>query len=237
LRAAYRERQDRLKDLQRLYRIRLRQAILAARQVRRATAAPDLVASEQRHAITQLRTLDRHHLNQVQAVHAEFGERIQPAESPSLADNIAEIEKAAADCQTILITGGNVVVLLNRLRLFVADNLFASRHIVAWSAGAMVLSDLIVLYHDRTPQGRRDPEVLGEGAGVLPGYVFLPDATHRLKSKDRVRIGVFRERFSPARCVTLNSGSVIQFDGTALRDAEAAGCLMPDGRIARLRAS
>ncbi len=235
--AAYRERQDRLKDLQRLYRIRLRHSMLAARLVRRADAAADLVATEQRHAVSQLRALDRHHLNRVQAIQRECDERIHTLNSSLLAEHIAAIETAATDCQTILITGGNVVVLLNRLQLYDISRLFQTRHIVCWSAGAMVLSDLIVLYHDHMPQGRRDPEVLGEGSGVLPGYVFLPDATRRLKGKDRVRVGVFRERFAPARCVTLNSGAAIRFADQKLVAAEAAGSLMPDGRVARLRGS
>lgn len=237
LEAAYRQRQDRLKDQQLLYRIRLRQAMLAARQIRRAAAQPDLVATEQRHAISQLRALDRHHLARVRAIQGEFDEQLQAMSLPRLAEHVAAIETAAADCQSVLITGGNVVVLLNRLKLFNADSLLSTRNIVAWSAGAMVLSDQIVLYHDRMPQGRRDPEVLGEGAGILPGYIFLPDATRRLKARDQVRIGVFRERFAPARCVTLDSGSVLHFENTEVHAAEAAGCLMPDGRIARLRAS
>ena len=39
----------------------------------------------------------------------------------------------------LIITGGNLPVLLNRLRLFGLPRLLAGRTVVGWSAGAMVL--------------------------------------------------------------------------------------------------
>ena len=108
-------------------------------------------------------------------------------------------------------------------------------HLVAWSAGAMVLSDLIVLFHDRAPQGRRDPEVLAPGCGVLPGYLFLPDATRRLRLNDRVRVDLFSRRFAPGVCVTLDSGSVLQFSDNRLDDATQARRLQNGGHLAAVR--
>ncbi len=63
---AYRERQDCLQEQQRLYRQRLRQLALAARQTLRAEADPGMLAAEQRHAIAQQRALDRHHLKRTE---------------------------------------------------------------------------------------------------------------------------------------------------------------------------
>jgi len=233
--AAYRERQDRLVELQRLYRLRLRQALLAARNVRRSRAPADLVAGEERHAISQLRALDRHHLTRTASLFDEF-EQIRAA-SESVAEHCEAIATAIADCETVIITGGHVLVLLNRLELFGLAPLLRHRHIVAWSAGAMVLSDRVVLFHDETPQGRRDPELLGAGLGLLPGYVFLPDARRRLRQKDVVRIGVFNRRFSPARCLTLNSGALLHLDDGAIREASEVGYLGPRGTIRALAAS
>ncbi len=235
LQEAHRERQDQLKELQRLYRMRLRQLMIAARQLRRSGANAEVVAVEERHAISQLRSLDRHHLGRVEAIHRAFDNRLDVSISAPLAENVAAIRKILDDCPTVLITGGNVIVLLNRLRLFGVDRLLSGKHLIAWSAGAMVLSDLIVLYHDRTPQGRRDAEVFNTGAGVLPGYVLLPDARRRLKENDAVRVSLFCNRFAPATSVTLDSGSVFHFEGSDIRNALDVRRLTSNGRLSRVR--
>lgn len=235
LQNAYRERQVQLMDLQRLYRLRLRQLMLAARQLRRSDASPDLVAGEERHAISQVRALDRHHLGRIESINAAFNDDINVNNSAALAAQVADIQKTLDACPTVLITGGNVIVLLNRLRLFGVDRLLSNKHIIAWSAGAMVLSDLIVLYHDKTPQGRRDPEVFSAGAGTLPGYVFLPDAERRLRINDAIRVGLFARRFAPATSVTLDSGSVLQFSGTRFERVEGARTLSRRGKLTKVR--
>lgn len=236
LQSAYRERQELLKDLQRLYRVRLRQLMAAARQLQKTDADAGLMAAEQRHAISQLRALDRHHYNRVEAIHALFDDAISPGSSEVLAENQEAIEKVLQGCETILITGGNVVVLLNRLRLFSMSGHLAARNLIAWSAGAMVLAEKIVLYHDRLPQGRRDPEVLGHGTGVLPGYIFLPDSRRRLRSKDAVRIELFCRRFAPTTTLTLDSGAMLQFESQKLLAADGVKRLSRSGRPIRIRA-
>jgi uncharacterized membrane protein len=235
LSTAYRQRQDRLQELQRLYRQRLRQLTIAARQVRRADAPADLVAAEYRHAIAQLRALDRHHLHRIESVYAEFAGPVSAANSALLAGHIAAIEERIARCETVVLTGGNVMVLLNRLQLFGMRSLLASRHLVAWSAGAMVLSDRVVLFHDSKSLGRRDAELLGAGMGIVPGYVLLPDATRRLQGRDTLRVSLFSGRFSPAQCVTLDSGACLRFEGQAVAAAQRIDCLTSRGGITRLR--
>lgn len=237
LSAAYRARQEQLKELQRLYRSRLRQLMIAAREMQLAEADSDLTMVEQRHAITQLRALDRHHLDRVESIHAKFDGDISTASSTPLAEHTAAVADALAGCETVIITGGNVVVLMNRLRMFGVHRLLSGRNIVAWSAGAMVLSDLIVLYHDHMPQGRRDAEVLGAGAGVLPGYVFLPDAGRRLKDRDPVRVRLFSRRFAPAVSATLDNGTVLQFEGTEVRSVENSRRLARGGGLVMIRSA
>lgn len=234
---AYRRRQDRVVELQHLYQLRLRRLTMAAREIMRSDSDKDLVAAESRHAISQLRALDRHHLNQVQSIIAEFETEFSPLSSELLAEHKADIEKVLATCPTILLTGGNVIVLLNRLRLFGAHRLLGKHHLIAWSAGAMVLGDLIVLYHDRTPQGRRDPEVLASGCCVLPSYAFFPDANRRLRLNDSIRVDLMSRRFSPGVCVTLDSGSQLLFDENRIGAGTTARQLRQGGRIERLRAA
>mgnify|MGYP003676439492 CR=1 FL=1 len=234
LRTAYRARQDQLQELQQLYRTRLRQSMIAARKMRRIEGSSPLLAIERQHATEQLRDLDAHHSSRIQAIFDEYAHEIIESSSALLKQHRDEIENAMAGCSTVLITGGNVLVLLNRLQLFEMQSHLASRHLVAWSAGAMVLSDTIVLYHDRTPLGRRDPEVLGPGLGIIPNLIFLPDAKKRLQDKDRARVGIFSDRFAPGDCITLNNGSLFHFDEKNVHRVENAHRLSSEGDIQEL---
>lgn len=231
---AYRQRQESLKELQRLYRLRLRHLTMAARRTLRAEGNPDLLLPEQRHAIAQLRALDRHHLNRVRGILAEFSARFNSTQYGPIAEQTGEIAAIIKDCSAVLITGGNVVVTLNRLLLFGVAPYLRASNIVAWSAGAMALSDNIVLFHDRLPQGRRDAEILGPGLGELPGYVFLPDAKHRIREKDTARTGAFCRRFSPDTCVTLDSGTSLTFSGSDLVAAHDARRITSRGGFAKV---
>lgn len=232
LHEAYRKRQESLKELQRLYGRRLRHLTVAARSMLRAEGDPALLLPEQRHAISQLRALDRHHLNRVRSILNEFGQRFDSSLYGAIAEQRAQIAEIIDDAQAVLITGGNVVVTLNRLLLFGVAPLLREKDIVAWSAGAMVLSDNIVLFHDRLPQGRRDAEILGPGICELPGYVILPDAKHRIRENDRARSGAFCRRFSPDTCITLDSGSVLRFEGSKLVQAESVRRITSRGGFA-----
>lgn len=232
---AYRLRQDRLQELQRLYGLRLRRAMAAAREMLRSTADPSLADAEQRHAIAQLRALDRHHLRRMQSIYADFDDAFDTARHAALARHHAEIQAQLAGVETVLITGGNVAVLLNRLHLFDLGPLLAGKHVVAWSAGAMALTDCVVLYHDNAPQGRRNPEVFGHGLGLVPRQVLLPDARHRLKTGDRIRLALTSRRFAPAECVTLDSGNLLALDDGRVVCVEGARRIAASGRLRRVK--
>lgn len=231
LRDLYRRRQDRLQSLQRMHRIRLKQATLAARQLLRAEGDARILRHEQRHAIAQLRTLDRHHVLSITAIHREFDDRLRSDPPAMLVQQQKEIARTLAETDVVVITGGNVAVLLNRLRLFGLDELLAGKTIVAWSAGAMALTKLVVLFHDRTPLGNRDAEILEVGLGFVPGVVVLPNATHRLRLNDRVRVGLFSRRFAPAKCLTLDSGAMLQHRDGKLVAVDGARRLLRSGSV------
>ncbi len=235
LHEAYRLRQDHLKEQQRLYRMRLRQLMIAARATLRAEGETSVIAAERRHAISQLRALDQHHLRQVGKIHTRFDNACNVESNARLADATAAVEAQFSQFDTVLITGGNVVVLMNRLRLFGLHRLLHDKQIVAWSGGAMVLCDRIVLFHDKLPQGRRDAEIMSEGLGILPRLVLLPNPSDRLRTRDLPRISLFDRRFSPAICVTLDSGSSLLFEGETLRACEAAKRMTRNGKLKRLR--
>ena len=92
---------------------------------------------------------------------------------------------------------------------------------IAWSAGAMALTDRIVLFGDRSPQGPGHPEVYGSGLSVLRDVVLLPHARARMLLDDTPRMAVFARRFAPARCVLLDSGTRIELDGARLAPTAA----------------
>ena len=231
----YRERQNGLMELQRLYRIRLRQSMIAARRLLREEGDTLTLRHEQRHALSQLRALDRHHLQRINAIHAEFSAEFAELTTPVLEQHRAEIAAQLADCDTVLLTGGNVTVLLNRLRLFNIGPLLENKSIVAWSAGAMALSDRIILFHDNTAEGNRDAELIDAGLGIINKVVFLPDAKHRLKLADKIRTAIFCRRFAPASCMTLDSGSLLRFDQGRVSSAEGVRRLSRSGNLRKVR--
>lgn len=235
LRSAYRLRQDQLIAQQRMYGLRLRQLTIAAREILRIEGDTTAVAEERRHAISQLRALDRHHLRQTRKIYARFDKVFSVSNNQLLAESVAKLEEDLASCQTVLITGGNVVVLMNRLRLFGFDSLLKDKNIVGWSAGAMVLCDRIVLFHDRMPQGRRDPEVMCAGLGIVSDTVLLPDARFRLRKNEPVRSSLFSRRFSPATCLTLDSGSLLRVDGDKVTRSESVRHVSREGKFVRVR--
>jgi len=219
LRALQRERQDKLQELQELYRLRLGPTITAARKLMRATTQPELLRLEQRAAIAQLRALDRHHLRRIQSIHHEFDTRRAQLHVPAATAEREAVQRQLAAAALVLITGGHVAVLLNRMRLFRLAEELARKPLIAWSAGAMALSERIVLFHHNAPQGRRDAELLDAGLGIVRGRVFLPHAKTRLDWSNRKRLALFSRRFAPSVCCTLDEGSLLQLEDERLVSA------------------
>jgi len=87
----------------------------------------------------------------------------------------------------------------------------------------MALTDRIVLFNDRAPQGPGHPEVYGSGLSVLRHVVALPHAGARLRLGDTPRMAVFARRFAPACCVLLENGTRI--------DADSDGGCPPGTRV------
>ena len=235
LRALQRERQDQLLELQRLYRMRLTPAMQAARNLLRDQGRPDLLRLEQRAAICQVRALDRHHVTRIAAIHHEFDVRRADLDIPTAAAQRDEVLEKVANAGLILIAGGHVAVLLNRMRLFrLSDNLL-NKPVIAWSAGAMVLGERIVLFHDDAPQGERDAEVLDAGLGIVHKLIPLPHAKSRLDWSSRTRMALFSRRFAPAACCTLDSGSMIRLESGRIVSAVASSVMTRSGHRKELR--
>ncbi|MEM6731728.1 MAG: hypothetical protein AAF658_09235 [Myxococcota bacterium] len=237
LRQLYRERQDQLMELQRLYRTRLKALSTSARRILRAQGNPELVGPEQRHAIAQIRALDRHHLRRAETIQETFERTIREAGGEALNRHVEEIAATLKRHRSLVIGGGNVLILQNRMRLFAVHRMMRQHALVAWSAGAMVLADRVVLFHDNTPEGRRDAELVGAGFGTMPGFVFFPDTDRRLRTGDVSRVGLLSRRFAPDLCVALNCGTVFEHDGQRVIRSSELHRLRNDGVFEELHAA
>jgi peptidase E len=230
LHALQRERQDQLLELQRLYRVRLTSAMIAARKLLREKGESDLLRLEQRAAISQVRALDRHHLQRISKIHRNFDTRRAKLLIPSAGSLLQTMHNKVAGAGLVLIAGGHVAVLINRIRLFRLGDVLAQKPIIAWSAGAMVLGERIVLFHDDAPQGKRDAEVLDAGLGIVKNVIPLPHAKSRLDWSNRNRMALFSRRFSPAKCCTLDSGSMIRLENNRMTCANLSSVITRTGR-------
>jgi peptidase S51-like protein len=235
LAVAYRQRQGRLRELQDLYRLRLTHAKDAMRELMPSEGDPELVRSAQRGALRALRALDREHLLTIEREHASFRRRLRPQQRASVVPHIRELRELIEPAAAVLVAGGHVAVLANRLRLFDLQRLLAGKTLIAWSAGAMALSDCIVLFHDHPPQGAGNAEVFDSGLGLLKGVVALPHAQTRIALHEAERVAMFARRFAPARCVTLDHGSLLHWHDGRLIGSSSTWRLTRGGALDEVR--
>ncbi len=231
-----RTRQDTLRRLQEIYRRRLGHLMLAARELMSTEGDPELLESERESAIEAVRALDRHHLGRVAAVHAAFRDRARPQERSSIERARDELVEQIAGADAVLIAGGHVAVLLNRLTQFDLGPLLRGKPVLAWSAGAMVASEKVVLFHDRPPQGSGNAEVLDRGLGLCRGVLPLPHARARLDLDDPIRVGLLSRRFAELRAMPLEEGTRIDYQPAALHPRSAAQVLHENGEVEEVQA-
>jgi hypothetical protein len=234
LRAGVRWRTERLREVQELYRIRVAHALEAARELFRREPRPngaDLLAAERAGAIETLRALDDEHERLTGAVREEFVARWKPLERPAVVRQRAEVAALLADVPAVCVAGGHVAVLLDVLRLFDFPRLIEKRRLAVWSAGAMALSERVVLFHDNPPQGQGSAEVLEAGLGVVRGLLPLPHASHRLELDEPRRVSLFALRFRPLLCIPLDGKSRLSWDGRGWRGLAGTQKLTEEGAL------
>ena len=229
LAAAHRERQDLLRHLQDIYRIRLEHAFMAERDVA-AYDAPAAIRDEVAAAsVEAIRALDSWHIGHCNSVRADFEQRMNVDTRPEVLRHRAELASLLKGVAAVAIAGGHVALLLNRLQIFGMDELIGDRPVFAWSAGAMAISERIVLFHDDPPEGRVAREVLDTGLGRATGVVVLPEPERRLDLKASERTGVMARRFAPSRCLAFPSRAFAIFQGGHCTETEGVVELAIDG--------
>jgi hypothetical protein len=202
-----------LDELQELYALQVERAGQTMDAIRRTATRPRTRDGALADAEAALRVLDERHLDRVAAIRADFEAAWRPGEREPVARHRGQVGAELDRAGVLVLTGGHVGVLLHVLRLFAVA---PPADVLAWSAGAMALTDRVVLFTD----GRA--EAYASGLGLVPDTVLLPHARRRLPVDDPVRLGALARRFAPARCVVLD-------DGGTLAGARAIG---PDGRLA-----
>jgi peptidase E len=205
-------RQQRLRDLQRLYRVRLDFALAAVRDLGRPRKIHKRLLDRSRaEAMEAVRRLDKAHQERLDQVHTGFERRWHPALREAVSTQRTEIAGLLEDCETVAIAGGHVAVLLNRLRLFEVGRMLAGKRVVAWSAGAMASACRVVLYHDMPPQGPGNSEVFETGLGLFPDVLPMPHARRRLRLNDSARVAELARRYAPSWCVAMDEESLLEW--------------------------
>ncbi len=215
LRAGHGALHAELRFLRRLYNRRL--ATLADEWIRLlGESGPERVVGPERESVlAEIQALDRHHQGRYVALHSAYEREFRPRARPEVAQEREDIEKALAGVEAVVVEGGHVAVLVNRIRLFGLAELLKNRTVVACSGGAMALAERVVLFHDSPPWGPGNTEVAMPGIGLHTGVVPLPHASERLRLDDPARVRRLAVRFSPSVCAPLEPGHRLDWNGTS----------------------
>ena len=216
LTAAYQARQQRLRHIQAFYRVRLEKIEDASKTISVRYVEPELLELEEKVSVDQYRHIDADHIERCNAVRYACDKSWRFSDRPVIARHRAELQRELAECHALVIAGGHVASLLNRLAMFDVLELVEGKPVIAWSAGAMVLTDRIVLFHDYPPYGSDIAQVLDAGFGLAPGLVVLPDPQRRVNLSARAGIQRFARRMAPFTCVAMDHGARVVFEDGAI---------------------
>ncbi|GAA5134379.1 hypothetical protein [Pseudonocardia adelaidensis] len=226
--AAEREHRAALRELQELYLVQLDGALRGLREVGRYGGSRAEIRDAARTDMEgAVRFLDGRHLARVRNARDAFEARWRPGERLAAAEHRAEVGRVLTGAGALVVAGGHVGVVLHVLRLF---RVGAPPVVIAWSAGAMALTERVLLFHDRVPHGPAHPEFLDAGTGWIPGCVLLPHARRRLRTDDPGRLAELAARAAPARCVVLDDGVRLDLGESRVLPPDAR-VIGPDGRI------
>lgn len=231
LATAHRSRQDELRLIQEFYRLRLERLYDAAIDIERKVAGTQLQEDEERLSMEQARRLDAEHLDRCAALRAEFDEKLRPLERDSVRTVRDQIKQDVDESDVVVVAGGHVASLFNRLWLFGVRDFLLTKPFVGWSAGAMVASERIVLFHENPPDGLGISEVLDCGLNLFRAVLPLPNPRMRLKLDDPLRTGWLARRYAPLKCIALDQGDWVGFDGDTWTAGRGSQQLMPDGTV------
>jgi hypothetical protein len=210
---------DAMDELAGIYSLRLQRALDSVYVVARRPARQDIAETAFADAVRGLRDIDEWYLRTVDQLYGELEAAAAPTSSEPVQRHREEVAEIVREAAVLAVAGGHVGILLRCLRLFAV----APRElpVVAWSAGAMAMTERVVLYNDRGPQGVQGAEVWDRGTGRVRNIVAMPHARRRLRLDDPVHAKVLVHRFAPAACLLLDDGTNVEIgaDGLVPEDA------------------
>jgi len=233
---ALREFRESVDELRAFYGIRLQSAMDAVEAVAHRSSLHAVRPWAEEAAVESVRDVDKWYAAAVAELHATLRAATSPDTSGIIGWHRGEIGAVLDECQGVAIAGGNVRVLLETLRLFDV-RLRPEQTVVAWSAGAMALTDQVVLFHDFAPHGVTAAELHDRGLGRLPGVIALPHAKRRLRLDDRERMSLLARRFTEHRLLLLDDGAVVRFPEGATEVPAGARVVDRSGQVSVVEAA
>jgi hypothetical protein len=203
--SAERRLTDLLLEQQAVYALRLFHAVAALDEVHRRDKMPEVRTAAVADGIRQLRRLDEWHLAEAAASRHQFYVATKIGERANVAVHREELTAIMADSAGLVITGGHVGVLLHLLHVFGLAAMIKPP-VITWSAGAMALSDRVVLFGAHRPAGRRLPEVWAAGLGAYSAVLPFPHPRHRLPMHDPYQLALLARRFKGWTCLLFDDG-------------------------------
>jgi hypothetical protein len=178
-----------------------------------------------------VRLIDDRHLTRVRDANDDFNAAYRLAERSVIAEHRDSVRRDLEQSVGLVLAGGHVGVLLHTLHLFDVRP-FIPEVVIAWSAGAMALTERVVLFHDLAPSPS-PAEIYDHGLAVVRGAVLLPHARRRLRVDEPMRMAVMARRFAPAKCVVLDEAIRLDLTVDGVLPANAR-VIDPEGRILTL---
>lgn len=194
-----------LDEIQAVYALRLDHAMASLAVISRRSKEPEVRAAAHRDGLRVVQELDDWLLRSVAETRADFYTAVGLGERESVGRHRLEVAALVRDSVGMVLTGGHVGVLLHVLHVFDVGRLLGPPAI-AWSAGAMALSDRVVLFNDNAPYGAGYAEVYAEGMGAFGGVLPFPHPRRRLRLDDEDRVRLLVDRFEPRQCLLLDRG-------------------------------
>ena len=228
----FRDRQD---ELRAFYGIRLQSAVDAVHAVRHRTSIHGVGPLAELDAVEAVREVDRWYAAELAELYRAVRATAPRVESGTIGWHMGEIAAILGDCAGVVVAGGNVRTLLRAMRVFDVT-IPPELPVVAWSAGAMAITDQVVLFHDFTPHGVTAAEVHDTGTGRVPGIIALPHAKRRLRLDDHERMSVLARRFPDHRMTLLDDGAVLRFPNGGADLPAGARVIDLDGRVSMVGA-
>ena len=205
---------DAVDDLAGAYGLRLQHALDAVYALRRRKGRDDVLAAAYSDGIDAVRRLDTWYLDEVRALYGEAYASGAAGASELWAQHRGEVAEALASSSVLAVAGGHVGMLLRTMQFF-SVRPPTELPVVAWSAGAMVMTRTVVLFNDFA-QSHPGAEVWDRGLARVEHVIALPHARRRIHLDDRVRTQIFVRRFQGYACLLLDDGARVAVgpDGT-----------------------